>query len=63
MPETAEILRDIGVSDAMNLDGGPSAGLAVGDRLILEPESALTHVLVMEPKTAAVARQINQLVR
>ncbi|MBM3268266.1 MAG: phosphodiester glycosidase family protein [Candidatus Sericytochromatia bacterium] len=48
--EAATILRDLGVSDAMNLDGGPSAGLAVGGRVYLEPDSRLTHVLVMKPR-------------
>lgn len=48
--EAATILRDLGVSDAMNLDGGPSAGLAVGGSLLLGPDSPLTHVLVMRPR-------------
>ena len=55
--ESAQILRDLGVSDAMNLDGGPSAGMAVGRRLIMGPDSPLTHVLVMRPKTST-AREI-----
>jgi len=53
LPETAQILKDIGLSDAMNLDGGPSAGLAVGNRVIMAPDSRLTHVLVMKPRLAA----------
>jgi hypothetical protein len=52
--ETAQILRDLGLSDAMNLDGGPSAGLAVGNRVIMAPDSRLTHVLVMKPRFGAV---------
>lgn len=52
LKEAAVILRDLGVSDAMNLDGGPSAGLAVSGRLLMGPDSPLTHVLVMRPRSS-----------
>jgi hypothetical protein len=59
--ETAQILRDIGVRDAMNLDGGPSAGLAVGGRVFLEPDSRLTHVLVIRPRSSQAASEAGKL--
>lgn len=60
--ESAKILRDLGVSDAMNLDGGPSAGLAVSGRLIMGPDSPLTHVLVMRPRAAGRAQAGSEIV-
>lgn len=51
----ALILRDLGVADAMNLDGGPSTALAFGGKLVVAPLSHLTHVLVVRPKGEAVA--------
>lgn len=43
-------MRDLGCQDAMNLDGGSSAALAVGRRILVEPTTPLTHVLVFSPR-------------
>ncbi len=45
----AEAMRDLGCRDAMNLDGGSSAALAIGDRVLVRPDTPLTHLVVFQP--------------
>lgn len=49
--DTALVLRDLGLRDAMNLDGGPSVALALRERVLIQPATPLTHVLVLRPHT------------
>ncbi len=43
----AQIMKELGCSDAMNLDGGASKGLAVNGKTLIKPGRPLTNVLVV----------------
>lgn len=43
----AAVMRALGAYQAMNLDGGASQGLALGDRVAIAPGCALTNVIVV----------------
>ncbi|MBU6429939.1 MAG: phosphodiester glycosidase family protein, partial [Cyanobacteria bacterium REEB65] len=45
----AKAMRDLGCEDAMNLDGGESAALALDHRVWLRPQARLTNVIVLHP--------------
>jgi hypothetical protein len=45
--EEAAIMQRLGVSDALNLDGGTSVGLATGGKVRLHPRTPLTQALVV----------------
>jgi len=47
LEQLAEIMRRIGCRYAINLDGGGSVALAVGDRIIHRPSRRLTNVLLV----------------
>ncbi len=49
LPTEAEAMRDLGCRDAMNLDGGSSAALAIGNRVLVRPDTPLTHLVVFRP--------------
>lgn len=48
--KAAEIMRALGCSEAMNLDGGASRALAVGGQIIVPAGRPLTNVLVVYDK-------------
>ncbi|HEY9722096.1 MAG TPA: phosphodiester glycosidase family protein [Oscillatoriaceae cyanobacterium] len=43
----AAVMRSLGAYQAMNLDGGSSEGLALGNRIAIAPGRALTNVIVV----------------
>lgn len=45
--EEAQVMQRLGVSEALNLDGGSSVGLAVGGRTRIHPRTPLTQALVV----------------
>lgn len=47
LEQEAEIMREIGCHEAMNLDGGASEGLAYQGEIIINPARNLTNVIVV----------------
>ncbi|MBD1842804.1 phosphodiester glycosidase family protein [Cyanobacteria bacterium FACHB-63] len=47
LEKEAAIMRSIGAYEAMNLDGGTSVALAVGDRIMQSPGRELTNVITV----------------
>lgn len=47
LDQEAQIMKELGCSDAMNLDGGASKGLAVNGKTLIKPGRPLTNVLVV----------------
>lgn len=47
LTETAQAMRALGVEDALNLDGGPSVGMAYRGKLVATPRWGLTNALVL----------------
>ncbi len=47
LEEEARIMQRLGVSDALNLDGGTSVGLATSGRVHVHPRTPLTQALVV----------------
>jgi exopolysaccharide biosynthesis protein len=47
LEQEAKMMKAIGCSDAMNLDGGASKALAHNGKIIMKPGRALTNVLVV----------------
>jgi exopolysaccharide biosynthesis protein len=47
LQQEAQIMKDIGCIEAMNLDGGASVGLAHNGRILLPPGRNLTNVIVV----------------
>lgn len=44
--EAAQAMRSLGVHDALNLDGGPSVGMAYRGKIVAKPRWGLTNALV-----------------
>ncbi|HEY9857559.1 MAG TPA: phosphodiester glycosidase family protein [Stenomitos sp.] len=47
LQEEAEAMRQLGVHDALNLDGGPSVGMAYRGKLVATPLWGITNALVL----------------
>lgn len=47
LEKEAQLMRRIGCSEAMNLDGGGSVGLAQRGRILVRPQRELTNVIVV----------------
>ena len=47
LAETAQSMRRLGVSEALNLDGGTSVGLATGGKVQIHPKTPITQALVV----------------
>lgn len=47
LQEAAQAMRRLGVSEALNLDGGTSVGLATGGKVRVHPRTPLTQALVV----------------
>lgn len=47
LDQEAKVMKELGCSDAMNLDGGASKGLAVNGKTLIKPGRPLTNVLVV----------------
>lgn len=47
LAQEAHIMRAVGCSEAMNLDGGSSLGLARSGRILIPPDRPLTNVIVI----------------
>jgi hypothetical protein len=47
LQEEARIMQRLGVTDALNLDGGTSVGLATGGKVRVHPRTPLTQALVV----------------
>lgn len=47
LAEAAQTMRRLGVSEALNLDGGTSVGLATGGKVRLHPKTPITQALVV----------------
>jgi exopolysaccharide biosynthesis protein len=45
--QTAEAMRALGARDALNLDGGPSVGMAYRGKVVAAPRWGLTNALVL----------------
>lgn len=64
LERAAELMKQAGCDEAMNLDGGASRALAADGKLILKPGRALTNVLVVydsaHPAPSAVADSWNR---
>lgn len=47
LSKEAEVMKSVGCSDAMNLDGGASRALFYRNSIVVEPSRALTNVIVV----------------
>ncbi len=47
LQEEAEAMRRLGVHDALNLDGGPSVGMAYRGKIVAKPHWGLTNAVVV----------------
>ncbi|HID07543.1 MAG TPA: phosphodiester glycosidase family protein, partial [Armatimonadetes bacterium] len=47
LTESAKVMRALGCTEAMNLDGGSSCGLYCGGRMLVRPRRRLTNVLLV----------------
>lgn len=47
LQEEAEAMRRLGVHDALNLDGGPSVGMAYRGKIVARPSWGITNALVL----------------
>lgn len=47
LQEEAEAMRRLGVHDALNLDGGPSVGMAYRGKIVARPQWGITNALIL----------------
>ncbi|MBO9540606.1 phosphodiester glycosidase family protein [bacterium] len=47
LSQTAQAMRTLGAHDALNLDGGPSVGMAYRGKIVASPHWGLTNALVL----------------
>lgn len=59
IPELAEVMLQLGLSDAMNLDGGASSGLYYDGRLVQSPGRLLSNSLIVVPQSRTPRIQVN----
>lgn len=56
--ELAKVLRALGATEAVNLDGGSSTALSYGDRILVRPARRLTNLIVVSKRRTLMAAPV-----
>jgi hypothetical protein len=59
--ELAKVMRALGATEAVNLDGGSSTALSYGSRILVRPGRRLTNLIVVSKRRSLIASPVKAL--